>query len=59
MNLKVSDGISERSKAKKNHERSKVEQKRRTGLLCEALSGDNVRSVKQAILFERSELNRL
>ncbi|MBP1615358.1 MAG: hypothetical protein H6Q13_2806 [Bacteroidetes bacterium] len=33
--------------------------KKGLGLLCEALNGDNARSVKQAILFERSEFNRL
>jgi len=32
---------------------------RRTGLFCVALNGEDARSVKQAILFERSELNRL
>jgi len=32
---------------------------RETGLFCVALNGEDARSVKQAILFERSELNRL
>ncbi|WP_159431304.1 hypothetical protein [Bacteroides ihuae] len=47
------------SEAKHSHERSKVEQKRKIGLFYEALNGEDAWSVKQAILFERSEFNRL
>ncbi len=59
---------SERSKAnpmlkarriKRTTSEAKWSKEERTGLLCEALNGDNARSVKQAILFERSEFNRL
>ncbi|WP_071145176.1 hypothetical protein [Bacteroides ihuae] len=44
---------------KKSRAKQSGVKKERTGLLREALSGDNARSVKQAILFERSEFNRL
>jgi len=46
------------SEQEEDHERSKVELVK-IGLLCEALNGEDARSVKQAILFERSEFNRL
>ena len=50
------------SRAKQSAAKPRAKQSgvgRRTGLFCEALNGEDVRSVKQAILFERSELNRL
>jgi hypothetical protein len=48
-----------RAKQSETMLKARSKKKKGLGLLCEALNGDNARSVKQAILFERSEFNRL